>query len=818
MMALLDERNQPAKAGRRTSRSRTTRTLSVILMLVFTTIAGPVAFAADISDPTPTFEGLSPAERQLLEESLANTESGKYPYAETGYPGELPAIAPAAPRDAVAASADALGSWSNEQLCLGGEQCLIGDFNGDKRDDVAVLYRDTRPEPERGDVKVALSGGSYFSPSSRWLDGVCTGNHLCKAGDANNDGKDDLIIFHRGWGESGTGNVDVAISTGSSFATPALWHDYFCIGDQVCDVGNFDGYNGDDLILFARGAPDDDLAGDVLVARSNGSNRFGSVESWADFFCINQEECRVGDFDGDNRDDIAFFVKSGDGQGRLGVSRSTGSQFSYLGEWWSWFCINNEQCEIGDFDGDRRDDLLALLRGSEIDPSKYGNAYVKLATGGSFMDSQLWSDLLCVPGEDCGVGDFNGDGRADVIRFVKQSADASRVGLVLVALAAGSPTGFFPTPAPGGLWQSSFCTGTQTCLTGDFNGDGRDDVAYLIRSTQLGAVEGDVYVALSDGIQFGTPTRWHDYFCVGSDVCKVGDFNADGRDDLVAFSRATASYGNVFVTLSGSSSGADRFMDTQVWAGYFCVGSEVCEIGDFNGDNRDDIALFTRSAYSGDRAGDVEVALSSGDLTSGLFNPTNYLWHNFFCIGNESCQTGDFNGDGLDDIVTFTKGDDANVYVELSNGSSFGDANAPAEKWHDLFCALNEACDVGDFDGNGRDDIVTFLQSDYVGGIEPHPETNGDVIVAVSAGSQWAGGFITLPKWIHYFCIGNEICETGDFNGDGVTDIAAFTRGTYGYVYVALARIGTGYYFADAPGTPPVSKWLLPLFIRRTGQ
>jgi len=814
VMALLDNRSQPAKAGRRTSRSRTMRTISVILMLVVATVTGPVALADDTIDPAPTFESLSPVERQLLEESLADVGPWSYPYAERGYPGALPAIAPVAPRDAVAASPDVLGSWSNEKLCLGGEQCLIGDFDGDKRDDVAVLYRDTRPEPDRGDVRVALSGGSYFSQSSKWLDGVCTGNYLCKAGDPNNDGKDDLIIFHRGWGEPGTGNVDVAFSNGRSFATPVRWHDYFCIGDQVCDVGNFDGYNGDDLILFVRSTSDDPFRGDVLVARSNGTSGFVASARWADFFCINQEECRVGDFNGDNRDDIAFFVKSGDGQGRFGVSLSTGGSFSGASDWAKYFCVNDEQCEIGDFDGDGRDDGLTFLKAG-YDAATYGDTYVTLSTGGSFYNSQRWSDMLCVPGEDCGVGDFNGDGRTDVIRFVKQSADASRVGLVLVALAAGSPTGFFPTPEPGGLWLSSFCIGTQTCLTGDFNGDGRDDVAYLVRNTQSGVVEGDVYVALSDGVQFGTPTKWHDYFCVGSDVCKVGDFNADGRADLVSFSRATASYGNVLVALSSSSSGIDRFMETQVWNGYFCVGSEWCEVGDFNGDNRDDIALFIRTAYSGDRAGDVEVALSTGGPTSGLFISTGYLWHNFFCINQESCQTGDFNGDGRDDIVAFTKGGSANVFVELSSGSSFGDGNAPAELWNDIFCAANELCDVADFDGNGRDDIVTFLQSDYA---STNPETIGDVIVGLSTGSQGAGGFVTLPKWAHYFCIGNEICETGDFNGDGVADIAAFTRGAYGYVYVALARIGTGYYFADTAGTPPVEHWVMSLLVRHTAK
>ena len=817
MMALHEGSNQSAKARRRILHSRTIRTMSVILMLVLTTFAGPVTLAEDTPyptpNPTPTARPLSALERQLLAESQSDLGPASYPYADHGYPPELPAFTPALRQDASPTAIEAFGSWSNEKLCTGSDQCLVGDFDGDNRDDVAVLYRDTRPEPDRGDVRVALSGGAFFSGSSKWLDGVCTGNYLCKAGDVNNDGKDDLIIFHRGWGEPGTGNVDVAISTGSSFKTPINWHPYFCVGDQVCDVGNFDGYDGDDIILFVRSTDNDPFRGDVLVARSNGSSAFQSTQTWAGFFCINQEECRVGDFNGDNRDDIAAFVKSGDGQGRIVVSLSTGGGFGEAPDWAIFVCTNSAQCEIGDFDGDGRDDALALMRDS--DPARYGNAYVALSNGASFYNTQLWNDLLCVPGEDCGVGDFNGDGRTDVIRFVKRSGDPARVGLVLVAQATGSPTGFFPTPEPGGLWLSGFCTGSQSCLTGDFNGDGRDDVAYLVRNTLSGAAEADVYVALSEGLQFGTPTRWHDYFCVGSDVCDVGDFNGDGRDDLISFSRATASYGNVFVALSGNSSGFDRFLDTQVWNGYFCVGSEWCQVGDFNGDGRDDIALFIRSAYGETSAGEVRVAISTGGSTSGLFDYRG-VWHHFFCVNQEDCQTGDFNGDGRDDIVAFTKSTSGNIWVELSTGSSFGDLNAPAELWHDDFCYGSEICATGDFDGSGRDDVILFLRSAYA---STTPETVGDVTVGVSAGSLGAGGFVKpLTRWIHYFCINNEVCKTGDFNGDGVTDIAAFTRLTNGYVYVALARIGTGYYFADTAGTPPVERWVMSLLVRHTAK
>jgi hypothetical protein len=91
---------------------------------------------------------------------------------------------------------------------------------------------------------------------------------------------------------------------------------------------------------------------------------------------------------------------------------------------------------------------------------------------------------------------------------------------------------------------------------------------------------------------------------------------------------------------------------------------------DFNGDGRDDAVTFTQGSLA-----DVYVALSTG---SG-FTGTSVKWHDFFAPAGETPLTGDFNGDGKDDIVTFTHGSLNDVYVALSTGSSFG----AGVKWHD---------------------------------------------------------------------------------------------------------------------------------------
>jgi hypothetical protein len=46
-------------------------------------------------------------------------------------------------------------------------------------------------------------------------------------------------------------------------------------------------------------------------------------------------------------------------------------------------------------------------------------------------------------------------------------------------------------------------------------------------------------VALSNGSSFGPRTKWSDWICIGQEVCATGDFNSDGRDDVIAFVRNT---------------------------------------------------------------------------------------------------------------------------------------------------------------------------------------------------------------------------------------------------------------------------------------
>ena len=93
-----------------------------------------------------------------------------------------------------------------------------------------------------------------------------------------------------------------------------------------------------------------------------------------------------------------------------------------------------------------------------------------------------------------------------------------------------------------------------------------------------------------------------------------------------------------------------------------------------NGDGRDDVVTFTRGT-----TGDVFVSLSDG----GRFAQNAWKWHEFFGIDEEVPGLADVNGDGVSDLVVFTRGAQSDVYAAIAAGTSFG----ASAKWHDQFAA-----------------------------------------------------------------------------------------------------------------------------------
>ncbi|MEV0729359.1 DUF2961 domain-containing protein [Polymorphospora sp. NPDC050346] len=300
-----------------------------------------------------------------------------------------------------------------------------------------------------------------------------------------------------------------------------------------------------------------------------------------------------------------------------------------------------------DVDGDGRDDAVAFTRGTAAD------VFTARSTGQAFGPAAQWHDFFAIDAEIPLTGDVDGDGRADIVTFTRGAAAD-----VYVALSTGSGFG------PGVKWHDFFAVGTEIPAVGDVNGDGRADIVTFTRGA--GA---DVYVALSTGSGFGPGVKWHDNFAVGTETPVVGDVDGDGRDDVVTFTGGTAA--DVYVSLSDGN----RFVqDGWKWHDNLAAGTALPALADVDGDGRDDVVTFTRGA-----AADVYVARSTG---SGFGAAAR--WHDTFAVGTEAPGVGDFDGDGRADVVTFTRGTAADVYVSLSDGSRFVQN---AWKWHDQLAA-----------------------------------------------------------------------------------------------------------------------------------
>ncbi|NEN97332.1 MAG: VCBS repeat-containing protein [Moorea sp. SIO3I7] len=196
---------------------------------------------------------------------------------------------------------------------------------------------------------------------------------------------------------------------------------------------------------------------------------------------------------------------------------------------------------------------------------------------------------------------------------------------------------------------------------GDVNGDGRDDI--------VGFGHTFVYVSLgqSDGT-FASPSialdsftvdrgRWTDFDTYPR---QLGDVNGDGRDDIVGFGHTFVyvSLGQSDGTFASPSIALDSFtVDRGRWTDF---DTYPRQLGDVNGDGRDDIVGFGHTF--------VFVSLGQSD---GTFAPPSIVmedftvdrggWTNFDTYPR---QLGDVNGDGQADIVGFANN---GTYVALAN-------------------------------------------------------------------------------------------------------------------------------------------------------
>ena len=366
---------------------------------------------------------------------------------------------------------------------------------------------------------------------------------------------------------------------------------------------------------------------------------------------------------------------------------------------------------LADINGDGKLDLL--VQGSPEEGSPFLQVY--LGNGdGTFALGQAYSynsvDLLS---NNILVGDFNGDQKLYIT--AAQS----------ILFGNGDGT-FQASPAvlpPGGDFAA---------VSGDFNGDGKSDMAVT-------SSDGSLYIYLADAT--GSLSLAHTYaISANNGGLQTGDFNGDSKLDLIA----SVNSGGMSVVAVLLGDGDGSFGSPIESTSCPAAGIGIGAIADLNGDNKSDLAFPNGESLS--------ICLGNGD---GTFAPAvNY----FFGSNPSSVVVADFNNDGKLDAVV---GGDAGVALFLGNGDgTFQGANY-------LLTTNSVVGPAADFNRDGNVDLIingAVYLGNGKGGFQPlsQPTTGlGGTVVDLNG-----DGYLDLYN-DDYFV--NDIPETVVFlgNGDG---------------------------------------------------
>lgn len=236
---------------------------------------------------------------------------------------------------------------------------------------------------------------------------------------------------------------------------------------------------------------------------------------------------------------------------------------------------------------------------------------------------------------------------------------------------------------------------------GDFNGDGRQDLVFHRFSPN-----GELRIRVMHSSGSGTFTaREETHGDNRSDGPLIGDINGDGRDDLVFYSYTVLESGELgrgwrFRTKlpRGDGTWAVGLQDFHTGALPF----EGPRMGDVNGDGRQDLVFHFFDAEVGLF---IQAKHSNGNGTFGAFRDIHVDSR------SDGLLIGDINGDGSDDLVLYSHLDDP----ECGSGWRFrtkfprGDGTwaVGIEEFHTEAAPFEEPR-MGDFNGDGRQDLLFF--------------------------------------------------------------------------------------------------------------
>lgn len=314
---------------------------------------------------------------------------------------------------------------------------------------------------------------------------------------------------------------------------------------------------------------------------------------------------------------------------------------------------------------------------------------------------------------------------------------------------------------------------------GDFNADGRTDILYVAKSANKGSG-----VALSDGSQpiaghqvwhatgFGIPWHSNVYLPV------IGDFNWDGRSDVFMHRQTPGDHYLLLASENGTFAGISQTIANNS-AGYVWSGDQhrVIAVRAVNPNDYEHYSghrLFLQSTSRGGSNGIVSTS-PQGLIGSALGSPWTDGYQGFqWNLRQAIVHSGDFNEDGHGDLLIQAKPDialidyDIPIPVPTYRPQSFGIVyspigSGPVQMWNRVtggvdWSAAQSNVVIGDFDGNGRDDIIV------------QPKRSGVAAYVIAANESTGQVNVASPAAITFGSAGSAVADAyrmtvGNFSG-----------------------------------------------------